>query len=158
LKLFDVRTGSEVRRATEGASGDEGTLIDQMRRAAVNLLAPDMLVGAVDLRCDHTGVKIAVDGQLVGITPLANTKVEVGAGGHAAEAKADGRVTLYAFVDVAYGETKAVEIVLPDNTVFVGGDAPFRARWWTWTVAGAGAIAAGLGGFFNYLQIDTVNT
>lgn len=157
LKLFDVRTGSEVRRATEGASGDEKTLIDQMRRAAVNLLAPDMLVGAVDLQCDQPGVKIAVDGQVIGTTPLANARLQVGVGRHAIEASADGRVPFSQFVEVAYGETKTVEIVLPDNTVFVGGDTPFRARWWTWTLAGAGVVVAGLGGFFNYLQVDTVN-
>jgi len=156
IKLIDVRTGGEVRRASAEVTGEETELIKQMRRAAVTLLAPDLLVGTLDLQCPQPEVEILIDGKLAGTTPMKNTKVEVPVGRHAVEAKGEGLVPFSTLVDVAYGEMAKVNIALPRNTVFVGGETPFRSRWWTWAIASAGVIAVGLGGYFNYLQADTV--
>lgn len=156
IKLIDVRTGGEVRRASEKASGDERQLIGNMRRAAVTLLAPELLVGTVSLVCPQEGVEITVNGQSVGVTPLANPRIEIPVGRHAIEANGDGLVPFSTLVDIAYGENKKVEIKLPRNTIFVGGDTPFRSRWWPWTIAGAGVLIAGMGGVFNFMQADTV--
>jgi hypothetical protein len=157
LKLIDVRTGGEVRRARTATSGEENEMISQMRKAAVTLLAPELLVGTVDLQIAQPDIKILVDGQVVGTTPLKNSRVQLPVGPHAVEASGEGRVPFSTLVDLSYGEIKTVEIVLPDNTVYVGGSTPFRARWWTWTVLGGGVVSAGLGGFFNALQADTVS-
>ena len=78
-------------------------------------------------------------------------------GRHAVEAKSEGRVPYSSFIDVAYEETATVNVLLPDNTVFVGGSTPFRARWWTWSIAGLGVVSAGLGAFFNIQQANTVD-
>lgn len=156
LKLIDVRTGGEVRRASESTTGEESALISKMRRAAVTLLAPEMLVGIVDLQCSQSDVQIVIDGQVIGTTPLKNTRVELPVGRHAIEANGDGLVPFSNMIDIAYGETKTIEIELPSNTLFIGGSTPFRSRWWTWTLAGAGVLTAGLGGLFNGLQANTV--
>ena len=62
-----MRTGGEIRRSMEKAGGDESELIVQMRKAAVTLLAPELLVGTLDLACKQTDVQIAVDGRIIGI-------------------------------------------------------------------------------------------
>ncbi len=156
LKLFDVRSAGEVRRSSESASGDETTLIANMRKAAVELLAPELFLGAIEVQALQPGVNIVVDGRLVGTTPLASNRVDVAVGRHALEATGDGLVPFSDFVEVRYGEVVPVAIQLPQNTVFVGGDTPFRNRWWTWTLAGTGLVATGLGAYFNYLQSDAV--
>jgi stage V sporulation protein SpoVS len=152
LKLIDVRGGGEVRRMSVKASGDESGLVRQMRVAAITLLAPEQLVGVLDLRCDQKGVLIALDGAAIGTTPLAQTKRAVPVGRHAIEATGDGLVSFTTLVDVEYESDIRVDISLPVNSVFVGGDTPFRGRWWTWAIGGAGLLSVGLGGYFNYLQ------
>ena len=59
LKLYDVRTGGEVRRASDKASGAEKQLITNMRTAAVTLLAPELLVGRVVDRLREWGGEAA---------------------------------------------------------------------------------------------------
>lgn len=157
LKLIDVRTGQEARRATANISADEQSLIAEMRRAAVTLVAPELLVGTVVLDCKQSDVEILIDGQLLGRTPLVSPRVKVPVGRHAIEASGEGLVPFSTFIEVAYGEIIPVEIVLPTNTIFVGGNTPFRSRWWTWTLFGVGVVAGGVGGLFNYLHVDAVN-
>ncbi|MBI3179641.1 MAG: PEGA domain-containing protein [Deltaproteobacteria bacterium] len=157
LKLIDIRTGSEVRRTAERAFGDESQLISYMRKAAVQLVAPHLFTGAVEIVAKQTGVQITLNGEWVGSTPLTTSRLEVPAGRHALEATAEGYVPFSSMVNVAYGETKQVTIELPLSTAFVGGSTPFRHRWYTWAIAGAGVLGLGLGGYFNYLHVDAVN-
>ncbi len=157
LKLIDVDTGSEVRRTAEKAAGAESQLISYMRKAAVQLVAPELFVGSIEIVTQQTGVQITLNGELVGTTPLKSTRLEVPAGRHALEATAEGYVPFSSMVSLAYGETKQVTIELPLSTAFVGGATPFRHRWYTWAITGAGVIGLGLGGYFNYLHVDTVN-
>ncbi len=152
IKLIDVRTGKEVRRAAEKANGDERQLISRMRKAAVGVLAPELFVGSLKVSATQPGVQVLVDGKLVGTVPLASPTLALAAGRHAVEARGDGLVPFSSMVDIAYGETASLTILLPENSAFVGGDTPFRARWWPWTIAAAGAVAAGVGGVFNYLH------
>jgi hypothetical protein len=157
LKLIDVRSGTERRRASEKASGDESELIKQMRKAAVLLLAPELFTGTLEIHAAQPGVQIIIDGQMQGTTPLAQPRFEVLAGKHAVEATGEGLVPFESLVEVAYGEVVPLNVMLPENTVFVGGDAPFRARWWTWTLAAAGAASGGLGGYFYYQHTQTAD-
>lgn len=156
LKLIDVRSGGEVRRSSENATGDETTLIANMRKAAVELLAPELFLGTIEVQAGQPGVSIVVDGRLAGTTPLANNRIDVAVGRHAIEATGEGLVPFSDFVEVRYGEVVPISIQLPDNTVFVGGATPFRNRWWPWTLAGTGLVATGLGAYFNYLHADAV--
>lgn len=157
LKLIDVRTGSEVRRASDKATGDETELIKNMRKAAVTLVAPELLVGTLELQCSQADVEVKVDGRVIGTAPLTKHRLDVPVGRHAVEANGDGLVAFSELVDIEYGEIKEISIILPDNTVFIGGETPFRSRWYTWAVGGAAILAVGLGGYFNYLQADTAS-
>src|SRR4051812_10448381 len=47
LKLIDARSGQELRRATHPVSGSQDVLIETLREAAVQLLAPQRFVGSV---------------------------------------------------------------------------------------------------------------
>jgi hypothetical protein len=158
LKLIDVRLGREVRRTAEKASGDEARLIVQMRKAAVELVAPGKFAGALELVARQEGVAIVIDGTPAGVTPLATTRLELTAGRHALEAKREGYVPFSTMVEIAYGEVKQVTIDLPLSTAFVGGETPYRYRWWTWAMAGAGVLGVGLGVYFNTLHIDGVES
>jgi hypothetical protein len=157
LKLIEPRSGGEVRRASEKATGDERQLIVQMRKAAVTLLAPELFVGTLELAANQPGLTILVDGRHVGTTPLVSPLLEVAAGRHAIEASGEGLVPFSSMVEVAYGERVPLTILLPENTVFVGGATPFRNRWYTWAIAGAGAIGLAMGGYFNYQHVQTKN-
>ena len=155
LKLIDARTGKEVRRASEKASGDERGLIKQMRKAAVGVLAPELFTGTLEVHAQQPGMQVIVDGQLVGTTPLANPRIEIAAGRHAIEANGEGLVSFSDMVEVGYGEVVPINVVLPENSVFVGGVTPFRARWWTWVIAAVGAGTAATGGYFYWDHVQT---
>lgn len=156
LRHLSAVSGEELGRQSVQASGDERELIVQIRGAAVKLLAPERYVGTVAFDVKQTGVRVVVDGQLVGITPLPRAQLDLRVGRHAIEASGEGLVPFSEMVEVRYGELRSVTIDLPQNTVFVGGDTPYYARWWTWAIAGAGATGLGLGGYFGYLHQDTV--
>ncbi len=157
LRHLSAVNGKELGRQSVQASGNERELIIKIRGAAVQLLAPERYIGTVAFDVKQTGVRVVVDGQLVGTTPLPRGELDLRVGRHAIEASGEGLVPFSEMVDVRYGELRSVTIDLPPNTVFVGGDTPYYARWWTWAIAGAGATSLGLGGYFSYLQNDTVS-
>jgi hypothetical protein len=157
LKLIDVRTGREVKRTSEKAVADEARLIANMRKAAVELVAPEMFTGFLEVLAGQPGVQILIDGKLVGTTPLQNPRLELVAGRHAVEANGEALVPYTTMATIAYGETKQVTIALAQSSVFMGGQTPMRHRWWVWSIAGAGAIGASIGGYFNTLHVRTVD-
>lgn len=157
LRHLDARSGKEIGRQSVQASGQERELIVQIRGAVVKLLAPERYVGMVRFEVSQPGVQIMVDGELVGSAPLSNPVVPLSVGRHAIEANGSGLVPFSEMIDVRYGEERTITISLPANTVFVGGETPYYARWWTWAIAGAGATGLGLGGYFNVLHQDTVD-
>lgn len=156
VRLIGARDGKERGRQQVQASGEEKQLIVQIRRAIVQLVAPDLYVGSLEITAMQPGVRILLDGELLATTPLASPRFGVPVGRHSVEASGEGLVPFSDFVDVAYDETKRITIDLPINTVFVGGSTPFHSRWWTWALAGAGALGTGLGGYFNYLHTERV--
>ena len=157
LKLIDVRSAKELRRASEKASGEEKQLIANIRRAAVELLAPELFVGKLEINAAQPNVNIVIDGQLAGRTPLADATIPLTVGRHAIEANGEGLVPFTSFVDIAYGESVPVKIDLPANSLFIGGRAPFRSRWWTWVAASVGVVGLGVGTVFNVLQVQNVH-
>ncbi len=157
LKLIDVRTGQEMKRSSEKVYDDEAALIRSMRKAAVELLAPERFVGTLELVALQPGVQILVDGALLGTTPLANSRTDVRVGLHAVEATGEGLVPFTTMVELTYGESKTVTVNLAQSSAFVGGDTPYRHRWWVWGAAGGGVVSTLLGGYFNYLHLDAVD-
>src|SRR3954454_169292 len=71
LKLIDARSGQELRRATHPVSGSQDVLIETLREAAVQLLAPQRFVGAVKVDAPNAaGGQLFVDGKPAGTMPL----------------------------------------------------------------------------------------
>jgi len=158
LKLIDVRSGETLQRAAEKASGDESELIGYMRKAAVQLVAPEKFLGTLEIVAEQPSIQILVDGALIGTTPLESNKIRVPAGRCALEATGAGLVRFSKIIDIPYDDSVTVSINLPTNDVFVGGQTPYRNRWWTWALVGAGALGVGMGAYFNQLHIDSVHT
>ena len=128
-----------------------------MRKAAVTLVAPERYLATLRINAQQPGITVLVDGEFFGQTPLENIAVEVSPGSHAIEANGEAMVPFSTMVDVAYGEVKDVTVELSRSTAFVGGETPFRHRWWTWAIAGAGVVSTALGGYMNYLHADAVD-
>lgn len=157
LRHLSARTGELLGSRAVSASGDEAELITQIRGAAVQLVAPSRYVGAVEIKVRQPGVQIAIDGALVGSSPLARNRFPLAVGRHAIEATGNGLEPRSEMLDIRYGETRIVDIDLPANSIYVGGTAPYYVRWWTWAIAGAGAAGLGVGGFFDNRQSSTVS-
>jgi len=157
IKTLDLLTGAVKARASESAAGDETLLVRRMRAAAVRVLAPERYLGTIEVAAKQPGVRILLDGNLVGTVPLASPRFSVTVGRHAIEANGPGLVPFSGFVEVGYDDVQKVTVLLPGNTVFVGGDVPFYATWWTWALAGTGLIASGIGGYFNYEHVRAID-
>lgn len=113
LKLIDARSAQEIRRSTHPVSGSQDALIDTLREAVVQLLAPARFVGAV--RIDVPGVPGAllfVDGNPVGSAPLAKPIDGLAPGPHTVRVVAEGKAQASAFVDVRFGQTTDARIDL----------------------------------------------
>ena len=143
LKLYDLRRGKEVRQSSEKASGQKEELIRQMRKAAVQLLAPERFSGTLLVNARQPGVQILIDGELAATTPLDDPRIPLSVGTHSIEARGDRLVPFEAMIDIAYEEVKELEIDLPRGNLFVGGRRPYYTRWWTWTLGGLGVAALG---------------
>lgn len=120
LKLIDARSAQELRRATHPVSGSQDALIETLREAAVQLLAPQRFVGAVRVEVpDIPGAQLFVDGKPAGSTPLEKPIDGLAPGPHVIRVVAEGRAhEASAFVDVRYGQTTEARIELqPLETV-----------------------------------------
>lgn len=71
LRALDVATGDEVARQQTSLSGTRHQLIPEMRLAAFGLIAPERITGSLMVEIDVEGVEVEIDGQVVGVTPLA---------------------------------------------------------------------------------------
>src|SRR5207245_11458827 len=67
LKLIEARTGQELRRVTHPVSGAQDALIEMVREAAVQLLAPQRFAGALRVNAPGAeGAQLVVGGKLAG--------------------------------------------------------------------------------------------
>jgi hypothetical protein len=144
LKLLDARSGQELRRASHPVSGSQNLLIDTVRAAAVELLAPHRYVGS--LRVEVPGVSGALlflDGKPAGQTPLAVPIEGLAPGQHTLRVADRGMRELSAFVDIHYGQTTEARVDLgavPLRTVPIAAlpAAGPRSKPWMRPVAYAG--------------------
>lgn len=114
LKLVDSRSAQEVRRATHPVSGSQDALIETLREAAVQLLAPARFVGAVNIDVpDVAGALLFIDGKPAGTTPLAKPIEGLSPGPHIIRVVADGKAhETNTFVEVRFGHTTDARIEL----------------------------------------------
>src|SRR2546422_1915005 len=103
LKLLDTRTGQELRRATHPVSGSQDGLIELVREAAVQLLAPARFVGSLRVEVPGAaGALLFVDGKPSGTLPLAQPLEGLTPGQHVVRVKDKSRETS-TFVEVRFG-------------------------------------------------------
>jgi hypothetical protein len=98
--------------------------------------------GRVSVTSSQPGTRIFVDGKNLGVAPLT---VELPAGGHQLEARADGYETYRGELVLAAGQQRNVDLALqlPPPTA----RAPVYSRWWFWTGIGT-AVAGGTAAAF----------
>jgi len=114
LKLLDARSANELRRSTHPVSGSPDALIDTLREAVVQLLAPSRFVGAMKIEVPGVaGAMLFVDGKQVGATPLAKPIEGLAPGPHTVRVVAEGKAAeTSAFVDVRFGQITNARIEL----------------------------------------------
>jgi hypothetical protein len=137
LKLLDARTGQELRRATHPVSGSQDLLIDTLRAAAVELLAPQRYVGSLRVEVPGlAGAMLFVDGKPMGETPLGKPIEGLSPGQHTLRVADRGLREMSAFVDVRFGQLTEARFDLaavPLRVAVPGAAQPApagsRARW-----------------------------
>jgi hypothetical protein len=150
LKLLDARSGQELRRATHPVSGSQDALIEMVREAAVQLLAPSRFVGALRIEVPGaTGALLFVDGRPVGTLPLTQPLEGLAPGQHVVWVKDKVHETS-TFVEVRFGRTTDARLDLGASPVLavpasalptVVEAAPRKKPGWVRPVA-VGAIGA----------------
>jgi hypothetical protein len=162
LKLLEARTGQEVRRVTHPVSGAQDALIEMVREAAVQLVAPQRFAGALRVSAKGAdGAQLFVDGKLAGILPLGQPLEGLSPGQHVVRVKDRARETS-TFVEVRFGRTTdaQIEIGAPPVVAVPAAALPVaisasasRKPAWVRPVAvaalGAGVASAVIGAAFN---------
>ena len=116
LKLVDARTGRELGRATHPFSGRQAMLIELLRGAAVELLAPARYTGqlAVALAGDSDGAargaQLFIDGKERGTLPLATPIAGLVPGEHTLRVAKQGFLDATLFVEVRFDQTTEARI------------------------------------------------
>ena len=144
LKLLDARSEKEIRRATRPVNGSQDGLIETLREAAVELLAPTRFVGALQIEVPGVSDAIVfIDGKPAGTAPFRRPIENVAPGSHTVRV-ADARSReVSTFVEVKYGRTTQARIELgPERMV----RAAYEGKAWLRPAAytGLGLAAASL--------------
>jgi hypothetical protein len=112
LKLLDARSAQEQRRATHPVSGSPDALIETLRGAAVELLAPARFVGGLQIDvADAPGAAVFIDGKQVGVAPIKAPIQGLVPGQHTLRVVDKGR-ELSTFVEVRYGVVNRARVEL----------------------------------------------
>jgi len=158
IKVVDAKTGELVRRiASDPLRGDPDRLIEAVRQAAYELLAPEQLVGSIMILSDLVGAEVRVNGAEVGKTPLAKPIYKLSLGKHEIEVVAAGYRPYRDTVEVRFQKTTRVVVRMVSREpvlVDVGdtGPRPAPVPWYSsgWLYAGVGVVALALGGAVGY--------
>jgi len=162
LKLIRVADESEVRRvATRPLSGTPDELIEAVRVAAYELVAPERLQGAVAILTDLVGADVRLDGKRVGKTPLAGPLTGLSLGEHKLSVTADNHTPFETDVRVRFQKTTRVVVNLiradlpPPGVVFDPTLPPVereRRPWYSspWVYAGVAVAAIAIGGVIGW--------
>lgn len=140
LKLVDAASARELRRATHPLTGSRDGLIETLRAAAVELLAPGRYAGALRIEvAGGAGAEVFVDGRPVGRAPLQAPVEALSPGQHTV--RVAGLRDQSTFAEVRFGKVSSVRIdaqrppALPPAVVpappltLAASPAPARAAW-----------------------------
>jgi hypothetical protein len=151
LKLVG-EDGRELRRVSAPMRGSPEELIAEIRVAAVRLVAPERLTGAVEILSDVPGAQVALDGNPVGQTPLLGPLDKIPVGVHKLAVSREGFSSFEEEVPVRFEKT--TQVVVRQSAVSKAaqraerrrqaGTLPIYTRWYVWTGVAVGAIGVGL--------------
>jgi hypothetical protein len=152
LKLVDD-SGRELRRVTATLTGSPEELIDEIRVAAVRLVAPERLVGAIAILSDVPDATVTLDGIDVGKTPLAAPLANLPVGVHKLAVMREGFSSFNEDVPVRFEKTTQVVVrqsamsaaaLKAERRRRAATETPIYARWWFWAAMAGSAIATGI--------------
>lgn len=164
IKAVDSKTGKQLRRiATEPLRGSPDELIDEIRVTAYRLLAPEQLLGGVNVLTDMIGASIRIDGKEVGKSPLPGPITRLALGEHKLAVVADGYMPFEETITVRFQKATRVVVRLVvegsegGSTAITTGPArtvvrPAATPWYSskWVYLGVGVAAGVLGGYVGY--------
>jgi len=111
LKLVDARSGQELRRATHPVSGAQEVLLEALRSAAVELLAPARFTGSLQIQVlGADGALVFVDGKPVGRAPIKGAIAGLLPGQHTVRVVREGAPDRDLFVEVRFGKTTEARV------------------------------------------------
>src|SRR5262245_24129456 len=108
LKIVDARTGGELRRVSQTLHGDPDVLIEEIRVAAYQLVAPDKVRGALAILTDARGAHIFLDGTPIGATPVPGAISNLPVGDHSLRIARDGYADFLRPVTIRFQKTTQV--------------------------------------------------
>jgi hypothetical protein len=162
IKAVDVATGKQLpkRIETRPLRGSPDELIEAVRVAAYELLAPAELHGSLMVLSDLVGAEVLLDDELIGVTPLPEPVRKLALGTHVIKVTAADYAPFQEEVRVRFQKTTRVIVRLAteDAAGLVGPmpviekKRPAPKRWYdnTWFYLGAGVAAAVVGGVIGY--------
>lgn len=170
IKAVDVATGKQLpkRIETRPLRGSPDELIEAVRVAAYQLLAPAELHGSLMVLSDLVGAEVSLDGKRVGSTPLLEPVRRLSLGTHVIKVTAPDYAPFEEEVRVRFQKTTRVIVRLATEDAAAGPIGPMPViekrrpapkRWYngTWFYVGAGVAAAVVGGVLGYsLANDSV--
>lgn len=156
IRAVEVPTGKVLHITSDPLRGTPDELIEGVRVAAYRLLAPDQLLGALQLESDLAGADVVLDGSSLGRTPLPEGGLlrKIPLGKHRLRVQAPGYAAWEDQVDVHFQKVTpvAVRLVGPPTQVTANSGPtrqdPIYSRPWFLLTVGVAAIA--LGGYIGY--------
>jgi hypothetical protein len=151
LKLVSEE-GRELRRVAATMRGSPEELISEIRVAAVRLVAPERLTGAIEVLSDVPGAAVSLDGNPVGTTPLLGPLDKIPVGVHKISVTRDGFSSFEEDVPVRFEKNTQVMVRQPalskkaqrEERRRMTGELPVYTRWYVWTGVAVGAVGLGL--------------
>jgi len=161
IKAVDVATEKQFpkRIATPPLRGSPDELIEAVRVAAYDLLAPEQLLGSVMVLSDLVGATVRLDGKQVGTTPLPAPLKRLPLGKHTIEVSKSGYLPFKDDIEVRFQKTTRVvvrlvveQVVTPGGQKVVFAKRPAPRHWYgsTWFLVGASVAAVVVGAVVGY--------
>jgi hypothetical protein len=142
--------GRELERVAATLRGSPDELIDEVRVAALRLIAPERLVGAIAILSEVPGATVGLDGNWVGQTPLVGPLAGLSVGTHRLTVERLGYSPFAEDVPVRYEKTTQVvvrQVAVTDaarRELARARPKLIYERWYFWTGAAAAAVGAAL--------------
>jgi hypothetical protein len=157
IKAVQVATATKIRSiASAPLRGSPDELIEAIRVAAYELLAPSQIHGSLQVETDLIGASVSLDGRLLGKTPLGAPAGRLPLGEHVLRVEAKGYEPFEDKVVIRFQKTTrvVVRLVTRENPnpgeprVIVREKRPWYSRWYT--MAAIGVVAVGIGAYVGW--------